>query len=239
MKTIKLNPFRPLDKKYSIYNDVMSHCEKPSVGNGRYTDVHETSHFISSALRKGRMGYNAFYVLHDDAVIVKEPPTTIGEVAEYVPKNLRGYRYKLYFVEQRRYWDEQPLYIAEEWNCYTLGGMTAVDDYNHKRKLERTDAVSGMFEFMIYNTALAMCVKDKCPEYWEKNEQFREFLQYRMDTSSMIFAVGREIPQFKSLSSDKLYQTWHNSEEGKEFQEFIDENFTNKEPVRFGFHYLE
>jgi hypothetical protein len=233
MDLIKIKPFRSLDKKYSIYNDVLSHCEKPSVGNGRYTDVHETSHFISSSLRKGRMGYNAFYILHDDAVIIKEPPTTIGEVAKYIPENLRGYRYKLYFVEQRRYWDEQPLYIAEEWNCYTLGGMCAVDDYNHKRELERTDAVSGMFEFMIYCTALAMCVEDKCPEYWEKNTQFKRFIQYRMDTSSMVFAVGREIPQFTSLSSDKLYHTWHNSDEGKEFQKFIDRYFTNEEPVRW------
>lgn len=233
MDLIKVKPFRPLDKNYSIYDDVMSHCEKPSTGNGRYTDVHETSHFISNALRKGRMGYNGFYILHDDAVIVKEPPTTIGEVAEYVPSNLRGYRYKLYFVEQRRYWDEQPLYIAEEWNCYTLGGMCAVDDYNNKRELERTDAVSGMFEFMVYSTALAMCVEDKCPEYWEKNKQFRRFIQYRMDTSSMIFAIGREVPQFTSLSSDKLYQTWHNSDEGKEFQKFIDKYFTNEEPVRW------
>jgi hypothetical protein len=126
----------------------------------------------------------------------------------------------------------------EEWNCYTLGGMCAVDDYNNKRELERTDAVSGMFEFMVYCTALAMCVEDKCPEFWEKNTQFRRFIQYRMDTSSMIFAVGREVPQFKSLSSDKLYQTWHNSEEGKEFQKFIDKYFTNEEPIRLGFDYL-
>jgi hypothetical protein len=233
MDIIKLKPFRPLDKKYSIHNDVMNHCEKPSTGNGRYTDVHETSHFISSALRKGRMGYNGFYVLDDNAVVVKEPPATIGEVAKYVPSNLRGFRYKLYFVEQRRYWDEQPLYIAEEWNCYTLGGMCAIDDYNNKRELERTDAVSGMFEFMIYSTALAMCVEDKCPEYWKTNKKFKDFIQYRMDTSSMIFAVGREVPQFTSLSSDKLYHTWHNSDEGKEFQKFIDKYFTNQEPVKW------
>ena len=221
-----------------VYGDVLSHCKRPNRGDGRYTDVHETSHFISSELRQGKMGYNGFYILNSKGVLVKEPPTTIGEVAKYVPENLRGYRYKLYFVEQRRYWDEQPLYIAEEWNCYTLGGMCAVDDYNNKRELERTDAVAGMFEFMVYSTALAMCVEDKCPEYWEKNIQFRRFIQYRMDTSSMIFAVGREVSQFKSLSSDKLYQTWHNSEEGKEFQKFIDKYFTNEEPIRLGFDYL-
>lgn len=227
MDIIKLKPFSPLDKKYSIHNDVMSHCEKPSKGNGRYTDVHETSHFISSALRKGRMGYNGFYILDNNAVIVKEPPTTIGEVAEYVPSNLRGYRYKLYFVEQRRYWDEQPLYIMEEWNCYILGGICAVDDYNNKRELERTDAVSGMFEFLVYSTALAMCIQDKCPEYWKLNNNFKEFFQNRLDISSRVFKIGREVPQFVSLSSDKLYQTWHNSDEGKEFQNFIDDNFSN------------
>lgn len=233
MDIVKIKPFRPLDKKYSIYDDVIKHCEKPEINSSRYTSVHESSHFISNALRKGRMGYNGFYILHDDAVIIKEPPTTIGEVAEYVPSNLRGLRYKLYFVEQRRYWDEQPLYIAEEWNCYTLGGMCAVDDYNNKKELERTDAVSGMFEFMVYCTALAMCVEDKCPEYWEANKQFKDFIQYRMDTSSMIFSIGREVPQFTSLSSDKLYHTWHNSDEGEGFQKFIDKYFTSEEPIRW------
>jgi hypothetical protein len=226
MDLFKVKKYRDLGA--GVYNDVMSHCAKPSRGNGRYTDVHETSHFISSALRKGRMGYNGFYVLDDNAVIVKEPPTTIGEVAKYVPKNLRGYRYKLYFVEQKRYWDEQPLYIAEEWNCYTLGGMCAVDDYNNKRELERTDAISGMFEFMIYSTALAMCVKERCPEYWKINTQFKDFVGYRIDTVSRIFFINREIPQFKSISSDKLYETWHNSDEGKSFQSFINDEFVSK-----------
>jgi len=225
MNVIKVKKYRDLGA--GVYNDVMSHCEKPSKGNGRYTDVHETSHFISSALRKDRIGDNGFYILDDNAVIVKEPPTTIGEVAEYIPKNLRGLRYKLYFVEQRRYWDEQPLYIMEEWNCYTLGGMCAVDDYNNNVTLERTDAVAGMFEFLVYSTALAMCVQDKCPEYWGLNNNFKEFFQNRLDMSSKIFKIGREVPQFTSLSSDKLYETWHNSEEGKEFQSFIDNNFSN------------
>ena len=247
MEIMKINKYRDLGT--GVYDDVMSHCEKPSKGNGRYTDVHETSHFISSDLRRGKLGssfpkhdltvgYNGFYILNGQAVLIKEPSVTIKEVAQYVPQKLRGSRYKLYLIDQQRHWNNEPLYILDEWNAYSLGGICAVDDYNNDRELERTDAVAGMFEFMVYSTALAMCVEDKCPEYWEKNTQFRRFIQYRMDTSSMIFAVGREIPQFKSLSSDKLYQTWHNSEEGKEFQKFIDKYFTNEEPIRLGFDYL-
>ena len=237
MKTLRIT------KKHSygdsVYGDVLSHCKKPETKESRYTNVHETSHYISSEIRQTQKpGNNAFYILDGEAVVIEEPPITIKDVAEYVPPKLQGLRYKTYLVDQRRHWNEQPLYILDEWNAYVLGGLCAIDDFQNKRKLEKTDALAGMFEFMIYSTALAMCVQDKCPEYWEKNKQFRDFIQYRMDTSSMIFAIGREVPQFTSLSSDQLYKTWHNSDEGKEFQNFIDKYFTNQEPIRLGFDYL-
>jgi len=154
MNLIKVNKYRDLGT--SIYDDVMSHCEKPSKGNGRYTDVHETSHFISSDLRRGKLGdsfsnhnltvgYNGFYILNGQGVLIKEPSITIKEVAQYVPPKLRGSRYKLYLIDQQKHWNKEPLYILDEWNAYVLGGMCAIDDYNSKRKLERTDAVAGRF----------------------------------------------------------------------------------------------
>jgi hypothetical protein len=212
-----------------VYGDVLSHSIRPERRESRYTNVHETSHYISSELRqRHNPGYNCFYILRSQAVVIKEPPTTINQIAPLVPPNLRGSRYKTYLIDQRRYWDESPLYILDEWNAYCLGGMCAIDDYQNKRKLEKTDALAGMFEFMIYSTALAMCVKERCPEYWKINTQFKDFVGYRIDTVSRIFFINREIPQFKSISSDKLYQTWHNSDEGKSFQSFINDEFVSK-----------
>jgi len=219
-----------------VYGDVLSHCKRPNRGDGRYTDTHETSHFISSELRQGKMGYNGFYILNSKGVLVKEPPTTIGEIAGYVPSNLRGMRYQLYLVDQRRYWDEQPLYIVEELNCYFLGGACALDDHKNGRSLERTDAVAGMFEFRIYSTAVAMCVKEKCPEYWDVNKQFHEFMKYRLSNSMEYFLEGREIPDFQSSISDKLYNEYTNSSEGERFEQFIKDNFSNQpkpEPINW------
>jgi len=236
MKTLRIKKYHAYAD--SLYGDVLSHCKKPETRESRYTNVHETSHYISSEIRQTqKRGTNAFYILDGEAVVIEEPSITIKDVAEYVPPKLQGLRYKTYLIDQRKYWNEQPLYILDEWNAYVLGGLCAVDDYNNKRKLEKTDALAGMFEFMIYSTALAMCVKDKCPEYWENNTQFREFMSFRIDTVNMVLMINREIPEFKSISHDKLYDVWHNSTEGKRFQKFIDD-FLTDEPIKLGFNYL-
>ena len=175
-------------KPVSIYNKVLTCSTKPFGDQyGRSTNVHETVHGINNALSNSRRGYRGFYCGCGRALWLPDVSISMIDIIPFIPNVLKEYRYTLYFVSQRKYWNDVGLYPLDEWSAYICGAECAVDDYNHKRELERTDAVSGMFEFMVYCTALAMCVKDKCPEYWEKNTQFRSFIQYRMDISSMIF----------------------------------------------------
>lgn len=227
MNIIDVNKYRSI--KDGIYGDVISHCKNPVTNEGRYTNVHETSHFISSELRFGRKRQNGFYILDGKAVILDQPNITINDIIEYVPPNIRGYRYRLYFINQQKYWNEQPLYILEEWNCYILGGMCAIEDFNNNKKLERTDAVAGMFEFMIYSIATAMCIKDKDKNYWTKNNDFKQFLSSKIIDTKHLFDTGRKIPAFKSKKSDILYKNYATSPEGKIFEKFISQNlFTKK-----------
>ena len=218
MKTIKIPSIKPYS---TVYEDVLSHCKKPETSESRYTNAHETSHYISSELRQSNPGkVNGFYILNDMGVIVEEPNITIKDVSEYVPINLRGMRYKLYFVDQLKYWNNNPLYILEEFNCYILGGMTAIDDFKKGVKLERTDAVAGCFEFMIYSIALAWCIKDKDQDYWNKNIQFKDFLCFELNRAMFTYKVGRNIEEFKSQSSNNLHKAFDSSREGYLFKEF-------------------
>jgi hypothetical protein len=208
----------------SVYEDVIAHSKKPETRESRYTNVHETSHYISSELRSKYPGSNGFYFLNNQAVIINQPKTTIEAVSKYVPKNLRGIRYKLYFNDQLRHWNNEPLYILEELNCYLLGGMCAVRDNFSGLSLEKTDAVAGMFEFKIYVTALAMCIKEKLPEYWDLNDDLETFIWLSFIRVNSFFPIGRNIPSFKSISSDKLYSEYNNSKEGDKMKEFILKN---------------
>jgi len=224
MKVIKLTKYREVEEDNYIYSDVLSHAKNPVTNESRATNVHETSHMISSQLRNENRGnVNGFYFEKGRGVLIKQPNLTIKDVAPYVSTNLRGYRYNLYFVDQLKYWNDSPLYIMEEWNCYSLGGSCAFVDWSLKLPLERTDAVSGAFEFMIYSTALYMCIKDKDPEYFENNDQFKEFFEYLLDRSHHLYIQGRTIPEYNSPKSDKLYAEYKNSEEGKKFIKFLDE----------------
>ena len=237
MKLIKLTKYREVNDKNLVYDDVLSHAKNPVTNESRGTNVHETSHMISSQLRNENKGnINGFYFENGRGVLIEQPDLTIKDVAPYVPSNLRGFRYQLYFVDQLRYWNDSPLYIMEEWNCYTLGAACAVEDYLLKLPLERTDAVAGAFEFMIYSTALYMCIKDKDPDYYKNNEQFKEFFHRLLDYSLSLFRQGRIIKEYFSPKSNKLYAEYKNSTEGKKMQKFLNETIDFK--IDYGFNYL-
>lgn len=208
----------------SLHADILSHCSHPSVGDGRYTDAHETSHMISADVRMDNPGRNnGFYLLGGVAAVVQQPSLTIRDVADYVPPTLRGSRYELYLVQQQRHWNEEPLYILEEWHCYTLGAMTAVDDVLNNRPLIRTDAVSGTLEFRVYGAALAMAIKERCPDYWRYNAQFRRFLCWQIENSEKSFGIGRSVSEFQSINQERFLTKYEGSSDGRRVQEFLQE----------------
>lgn len=233
MNTFELKQYREIKDNNSLYSSVLSHSKNPVTEQSRSTSVHETSHMISSEIRNSHKGnVNGFFIPLDQAVVVDQPNVKIKDVAGYVPPNLRGSRYKLYLVDQSRYWNDSPLYIMEEWHCYALGGASAVADSKLKLKLEKTDAVAGSFEFMIYNTALFKCIIDTDKEY--DILKFKEFYNWLFSFSFKVFSEGRIIPEYKSSSSDKLYDEFFHSKEGEDFRKFQNTVLDN----RFEFDYL-
>jgi hypothetical protein len=118
---IKADPIRNAGD-VPIVSDVQSHL---AAGN-EYLEadqvgcVHESTHGVNGVLRN-QYHQPAFYVLHNRAVLLKEPNTTLAVVAGQIPVSLRGMDYESHLIEMQRYWNDQPTYVFDEWVAYTNG----------------------------------------------------------------------------------------------------------------------
>tara|TARA_B100002019_G_scaffold293521_1_gene321897 strand:+ start:8585 stop:9493 length:909 start_codon:yes stop_codon:yes gene_type:complete len=237
LEAFELEDKRNLDKN-CIFNNVMSYTTKPFSGKwGRPTDVHETVHGINNALSNIKSGYRAFYVGEGKAIWIQEPNVTMDDIVPLIPEELRGYRFPLYFLEQKKHWNDVALYPLEEWCAYIAGAECAVDDYSRynidptKYKSHpydsataiRTDEVSGSLEFAIYCTALAMAVSRKDKEYWKNHTQFKRAMKFFLVKAEKIFFEGKDI--FKSEKQDKLLNALQNSSEGVNIRNFLRTSF--------------
>ena len=233
LEAFELEDMRNLDKN-CIFNNVMSYTKKPFSGKwGRPTDVHETVHGINNALSNIKSGSRAFYVGQGKAIWIQEPNVTMDNIVPLIPEKLRGYRFPLYFLEQKKYWNDVALYPLEEWCAYIAGAECAVDDYQkynidptkyksypyNAATAVRTDEVSGSLEFAIYCTALAICVSQKDKEYWENHTQFKIAIKFFLIKAEKVFFEGKDI--FKSEKQDKLLHALQNSNEGVNIRNFL------------------
>lgn len=123
--------------------------------------------------------FNAM-LCHDQGVcILQEPKVKLSDVAAAVPISLRGMAYDLYLVKQQKYWNEQPLYILDEWSAYTNGTKTAIDlGGSSKYASELQQAI----EFCAYASVLLGVVLNK-----EDNQPLRDFVAWQFDQVSELF----------------------------------------------------
>jgi len=230
---IKIPTYRSINDSGLIYKDVLEHSKQNPFGDesGRNINVHETAHGIHSEIRNSyekelkRYDLNAFYCLNGDAILLKEPKVTIRHVIKYVPEKLRSYRWKLYFVEQLKDWDDKPTYILDEWVAYILGSKCAVDDHQKGIITHRSDAVSGCLDFSIYATAFAMAVKEHDPEYWNKQPQFKAMINYHLIQAEKTLGAGLDIEAFNSEKQDRLYYSLLYDESAEEIRKFLVSEF--------------
>lgn len=159
----------------TIVGDIESHLPAghPYGDPDLITTVHEGTHGINSLLRN-QYGMPCFYLLNNKAARIKEPLTTLNQVALRVPKSLRGDVYHLYLVQMQRYWNRQPSYILDEYVAYT-NGAEARERLGIKM---RTETVDYMLEFSVYATVLA--VEQNSPE-------LQELLKYQLDRVLRIY----------------------------------------------------
>lgn len=229
LKLIDITKYRDVEDG-TIYGDVLSHSKQQPFGNqnGRATNVHETAHGISADLtnqyyKDYSSKIEALYYGNGKGIILTSPNLLIRDISKYVPENLRSYRFQLYFVDQLKYWDEYPLYVLDEWVAYIWGARCAVEDYNLKNIDTKADSVSGSLEFSVYTIGLCLAIKDKDPEYWKNNKQFKLFVEEHLLRAEKVFFEGRSI--FKSSKQELLLNELRNSPDSDPIKKMLIEEF--------------
>lgn len=103
--------------------DIESHLEPnhPYKDDDKVTWTHEGTHGINSDLRNNYHLASA-YLLNNTAFGMTDITYwKLSDVAKEVPQDLRGDIYKLYMVEQQRYWNDTPCYVIDELSAYLNG----------------------------------------------------------------------------------------------------------------------
>jgi hypothetical protein len=200
-RTLKENATR--SKELGMYGDILNHLREEFKDYGdRVITAHELTHGINSHLRNEHVKamlrrVNAFYVGGGRYVLLDEPGVRKSQVAEFVPKCLRGDRFRTY-IEEQKDWDEMPLYLFDEWTAYVNGAVVAIEEARTKKAdpLAKNDMVFACLEFSTYVVALGMAVEKHDREYFRKHEAFRAFLAWHLQRSADVFKQGRPFEQF-------------------------------------------
>ncbi len=162
-----------------ILQEVLTRCDAQGRQNAYEPDLvtycHEATHQLNGRIRNTLPGnWNAFYVGGDNGLcaILPEPRVTLEQAAQFVPQNLRTDTFQLYFVQMSQYWNNQPLYILDEWVAYTNGAQAA--------KELRVDP-HGTNERAVWFCTYADCVLRAVETYdpsYTHTEQLREFIRW-------------------------------------------------------------
>jgi hypothetical protein len=204
----------------SIYADVMSRTSNHFLGHGRDTNAHETVHHIQSVLRNAHGGrVNAFYVLNGKAVICKEPGVKISYVGKFCPRSLRSYRWPLYCEQQQQYWNNEPLYLVDEWSAYVIGCAVSLEEHQTGRGKENSDAASGTLEMGIYSIAMAMAVEKYDPDYFKNDTQFLPFMKYQWKRAHDLYI--KAAPLFPSDNQTRQLKALQTSPDAEAMRAFI------------------
>lgn len=122
------------------------------------TVAHECTHMLNASLSKP--GVHGLYLGAGYGLRVKIPENFRMSMVS-VPKEEQTSRYKLYLVDSRKWWDEDPLYLADEALAYLAGARTR-RDLGWKKRGETIRNGLELLEF--YRKAVAV-VRRCDPDY--------------------------------------------------------------------------
>lgn len=230
--------FKPIknlsDPNWGIYlTDIENHLH-PSLGNqyrdsDKVTWSHETTHgihsWLNNNLQKQRDSYY-FYVGYNKAAGIKQPKFKIADVAKIIPKSLQKSRYNLYLIRQQQGWNNEPLYLWDEWIAYCNGiecGIELTKKGNYKPN--KNDSCFAVLEFSVYATYVAMTQKSKDPNY--DNKQLLEFLAWNLDRSMKLYQEGKKLNAY-NWDDDQYLKHVQTHEDAKEFRQFLVNTYGKK-----------
>ncbi|MHC4264355.1 MAG: hypothetical protein ACYSUK_00260 [Planctomycetota bacterium] len=146
----------------------------------KITWTHETTHAINSIIRGlcGETGnVNAFYVGKDRCIVLKEPKNfKLSTIAEMIPQKYRGHMYQLYLVDQQRWWNNEPLYVLDEWTSYCNGTQYAIE---HNYGLDRRAGDIQNTQIMTYFASVLWKAIEKYDPDYVDMERFKIFVTWQ------------------------------------------------------------
>lgn len=147
------------------------------------TWAHETTHGLNSKIRNDNrppgIKTNAFYLLDGKGLVMIEPPgLRLSDVAPLIPRNLRGRIYQLYMIDQQRWWNNEPLYMWDEWVAYMNGTFTRTDLGIESR----AETVEYMWEMAVYGSYVAMQAA---------NSTINEAMKYLLDKTNVAYMSSK------------------------------------------------
>ncbi len=169
----------PSTKHFRHVSSAVSDVESRLPAQHSYYDadpvtwVHEGTHYINSqiARQKGKQG---LYLMDGKGVILTHPPFTLADIAVRVPEKDRRTIYQTYLVDQRKWWNAEPLYLLNEWVAYGNGCVC-------RRSLgqtgaERIDTVRFFLEMEVY-VRLMLDMAKIHPDY-KHGEELQSFIDW-------------------------------------------------------------
>ncbi|BBM88237.1 hypothetical protein [Candidatus Uabimicrobium amorphum] len=174
------------------------------------TTAHEATHDISIHFRMNEQKYyankiNAFYVFDNHVAIIENPPVPLSKVYAFIPKVLRGELFAHYFPSPD--YENNPLYIWEEWVAYTNGAEVGLDlVQNELWKQGRRDTLLAMLEFLVYSAALVQAAQQLSPQYYKEYENFRKFFAWNAQRTWRVYKQARDLAPFDNKSHREYLQ---------------------------------
>ena len=154
----------PASKAFTHVSPVVSDIERRLPAKHEYyhedpvTWVHEGTHYINSQITREK-GKQGLYLMDGRGVILVSPDLTLAEIAAHIPEKDRRTIYQTYLIDQRKWWNEEPLYLLNEWVAY--GNGTACRKSLNKTGKDRLDTVRFFLEMEIYvNHMVDLAEKD-------------------------------------------------------------------------------
>lgn len=167
------------------------------------TWAHETTHGINKNERSklGHLTFNAFYVLYNNVVRLREPNMAKKNIAEFVPDIFKQNGMCEYYIVQNQGFDMCPLYVFDEWSSYTNGVVCGIENMQQGNITTEQEALhfKGSVEllryFDVFSIATAMATRQYDRKYWESNDgnDLRDFTSWQLERTGILFKQAQQL----------------------------------------------
>ena len=216
--------------------DIENHLPEKFGRQYRFEDkntwAHETTHGIIGHLNNEWSKLNErgvrdkywLYVGHDRACGIPEPGFKISDISKMVPAKMRQDRFQLYLVQQRKYFENEPVYLFDEWVAYCNGAECGNElaAKNLRQLSGKNDEVFAVLEFGVYASYVAIAQKKYDPEY--DNKQLLEFLAWNLERSMKLYREGYKHDNF-NWDNNKYLEFLKSSQDAAEWRSFLIEAY--------------